>query len=336
VNRRIVRLNAAARLVSACPPCRVRACTARSSSAAAAGPRRVAGLRTTVRPPLPFLDVQESGRRSSAPRTPSSPRRTESGAASVSRKPTPDGRRWRSFRDLRASRSLDDAKTSFVSAVSHELRTPLALIDATRRASSTWISKRGHHAAARRADRGRGAAPGGPHRRHHRRQPGRERRSRPAPDPGGRRRPPPRLPRGARRGARCAGRVADAPAVAAPRRRRRHAHPPGDRQPGQSREHAGRSATIENRARRWTSDGRRQGADDGRGIAHEDRDHASSASTAASGSASRASPAAASGSITCRRIVEAHGGWFRLDATTRGTSVSLGSPSPRWAPRPRG
>ena len=50
-------------------------------------------------------------------------------AASVSRMPVPDGGAVGVLRDLRASRSLDDAKTSFVAAVSHELRTPLALID---------------------------------------------------------------------------------------------------------------------------------------------------------------------------------------------------------------
>ncbi len=50
-------------------------------------------------------------------------------AASVSRMPVPDGGAVGVLRDLRASRSLDEAKTSFVAAVSHELRTPLALID---------------------------------------------------------------------------------------------------------------------------------------------------------------------------------------------------------------
>jgi PAS domain-containing protein len=50
-------------------------------------------------------------------------------AGSISRMPTPGGGAVAVLRDLRASRVLDEAKTSFVAAISHELRTPLALID---------------------------------------------------------------------------------------------------------------------------------------------------------------------------------------------------------------
>jgi signal transduction histidine kinase len=66
--------------------------------------------------------------------------------------------------------------------------------------------------------------------------------------------------------------------------------------------------------------------DDGRGIAPEDQDHVFErfyrGSTARDGQV----PGSGLGLYLCRRIVEAHGGWIRLDATTRGTSISFGLP----------
>jgi signal transduction histidine kinase len=66
--------------------------------------------------------------------------------------------------------------------------------------------------------------------------------------------------------------------------------------------------------------------DGGRGIAAEDRDHVFERFYRGGRARDGQVPGSGLGLYLCRRIVEAHGGWIRLDATTRGTSVSLGLP----------
>ncbi len=91
--------------------------------------------------------------------------------------------------------------------------------------------------------------------------------------------------------------------------------------------HAGHAAAIEIRARRLE----RATVvvtivDDGRGIAAEDRDHVFERFYRGGGARDGQVPGSGLGLYLCRRIVEAHGGWIRLDATTRGTSISMGLP----------
>jgi signal transduction histidine kinase len=91
--------------------------------------------------------------------------------------------------------------------------------------------------------------------------------------------------------------------------------------------HAGRASRIEMRARRLDETTVvLTVADDGRGIPPADRDHVFERFFRGRGARDASVPGSGLGLYLCRRIVEAHGGWIRLDATTRGTSVSVGLP----------
>ena len=249
-------------------------------------------------------------------------------AASVSRMPTPDGGAVAVLRDLRSSRALDEAKTSFVAAVSHELRTPLALID-------------GYTQSLLHLDLDRPTA-----RRHVERIGDAARRlahlvdeiidiSQLESDALVLRRSPVAIDGLLRAYAaeRADGLDARPIDLALPR-----SLPPVDVDATRIRQvignlvqnaekHAGPRAPIEIRARRPDRDTVVVTVvDGGRGIAAEDRDHVFERFYR--GHRARDSQVAGSGLglYLCRRIVEAHGGWIRLDATTRGTSISLGLP----------
>jgi signal transduction histidine kinase len=249
-------------------------------------------------------------------------------AASVSRMPMPDGGAVGVLRDLRASRSLDEAKTSFVAAVSHELRTPLALIDGY---TQSLLQLDPDAATARRhLDRIAGATERlkalvddiidvgqlETHALALRRTPValdgllRALVTERAEAPGGRTvhlevpRGLPRVDVDATRIRQVVGNLVQ-----------------------NAEKHAGRTAAIEMRARRLD-----QAtvvvtvADDGRGIAAEDREHIFERFYRGGRAVDGQVPGSGLGLYLCRRIVEAHGGWIRLDATTRGTSISLGLP----------
>ena len=249
-------------------------------------------------------------------------------AASVSRMPMPDGGAVGVLRDLRASRSLDEAKTSFVAAVSHELRTPLALIDGY---TQSLLHLDPDAATARRhLDRIAGATERlkalvddiidvgqlETHALALRRTPValdgllRTLVAERAEAPGGR---PVRLeaPRGLPRVDVDATRIRQVVGNLVQN----------------AEKHAGRTAAIAIRARRLD-----QAtvvvtvADDGRGIAAEDREHVFERFYRGGGAVDGQVPGSGLGLYICRRIVEAHGGWIRLDATTRGTSISVGLP----------
>ena len=249
-------------------------------------------------------------------------------AASVSRMPVPDGGAVGVLRDLRASRSLDDAKTSFVAAVSHELRTPLALID-------------GYTQSLLHLDLDAATA-----RRHLERVAGATERlkalvddiidvSQLENDALALRRSPVALDGLLR--AFLAER-ADALEVRPLSLVLAGGLPRVDIDATRVRQvvanlvqnaekHAGRAAPIEVRARRLD----RMTVvvtviDGGRGIAAEDRDHVFERFYRGGRARDGQVPGSGLGLYLCRRIVEAHGGWIRLDATTRGTSVSLGLP----------
>ena len=242
--------------------------------------------------------------------------------------PVPDGGAVGVLRDLRASRSLDDAKTSFVAAVSHELRTPLALIDGY---TQSLLHLDLDAATARRhLERIAGAA---------------ERLkvlvddiidvSQLESDALTLRRSPVALDGLLRAFLAERADALGAPSVGleVPR-----GLPRVDVDATRVRQvvanlvqnaekHAGRSASIEIRARRLdlativvTV------VDDGRGIPAEDRDRVFERFYRGGRARDGQVPGSGLGLYLCRRIVEAHGGWIRLDATTRGTSVSLGLP----------
>jgi signal transduction histidine kinase len=254
-------------------------------------------------------------------------------AASISRMPAPDGGGVAILRDLRAARSLDEAKTSFVAAVSHELRTPLALID-------------GYTQSLLHLDLDASTA-----RRHVERIAAAAQRltvliddiidvSQVESDALVLRRTPVAL--GGLLRAFLADR-ADLPdarpvALVLPREL-----PPVDADATRIRQvlgnlvqnaekHAGRAAAIEIRARRLDrATVVVTVADTGRGIAPEDRDRAFERFYRGESVRESQVPGSGLGLYLCRRIVEAHGGWIRLDATTRGTSVSFGLPVARFA-----
>jgi signal transduction histidine kinase len=249
-------------------------------------------------------------------------------AASVSRMPMPDGGAVGVLRDLRASRSLDEAKTSFVAAVSHELRTPLALIDGY---TQSLLHLDPDAATARRhLDRIAGATERlkalvddiidvsqlETHALALRRSPValdgllRAIVAERAEAPGGR---SVRLevPRGLPRVDVDATRIRQVVANLVQN----------------AEKHAGRMAVIEIRARRLDpATVVMTITDDGRGIAAEDRDHIFERFFRGGRAVDGQVPGSGLGLYLCRRIVEAHGGWIRLDATTRGTSVSVGLP----------
>jgi signal transduction histidine kinase len=249
-------------------------------------------------------------------------------AASVSRMEIPEGGAVAILRDLRAARALDDAKTSFVAAVSHELRTPLALID-------------GYTQSLLHLDLDRPTA-----RRHLERIVDAARRlaalvdeiidiSQLESDALVLRRTPVAIDGLLRAYVAERAEGLDARAVGLTLTR---ALPQVDVDATRIRQvianlvqnaekHAGPRAPIEIRARRSGHDTVVVTVvDGGRGIAREDRDHVFERFYR--GQRVRASQVQGSGLglYLCRRIVEAHGGWIRLDATTRGTSISVGLP----------
>lgn len=249
-------------------------------------------------------------------------------AASVSRMPTPDGGAVAILRDLRAARSLDEAKASFVAAVSHELRTPLALIDGYTQSllhldldapTARRHLERIADAAQRLAglvddiiDVGQVES-----------------------DALVLRRTPVDLDgllqsyvaeRAETPGSRPVGLVVPRSLprvdVDATRIRQVVANLVQN-----AEKHAGPWARIEIRARRLDrATVVVTVADGGRGIAPEDRDRVFERFYRGSRVRESRVPGSGLGLYLCRRIVEAHGGWIRLDATTRGTSISFGLP----------
>lgn len=338
--RRVVRLNAAAAaLVGTSAPAgtgmgcaEFLGCRATALDAAAAldepRPPRTAGL--LCGPRCPFEEVLGTGHPIVGREIDVRYRdgTTIPVAATVSRMPVPDGGAVGVLRDLRASRSLDEAKTSFVAAVSHELRTPLALIDGYTQS----LLHLDHDAATarRHLDRIAGATERlkalvddvidasqlETHALALRRSPVdldgllRALVTERAEAPGGRSvrleipRGLPRVDVDATRIRQVVGNLVQ-----------------------NAEKHAGHSAVIEARARRL---GRATVvvtvADNGRGIPAEDRDHIFERFFRGGRAADGQVPGSGLGLYLCRRIVEAHGGWIRLDATTRGTSISLGLP----------
>ena len=249
-------------------------------------------------------------------------------AASISRMPAPDGGAVAILRDLRAARSLDEAKTSFVAAVSHELRTPLALID-------------GYTQSLLHLDLDAPTA-----RRHVERIAEAAQRlasliddiidvSQVESDALVLRRTPLALDGLLRAYVAERAELPDVQAVALALPRWLPAVDADATRIRQvignlvqnAEKHAGRAATIEIRARRLD-----HGtvvvtvSDNGRGIAPEDRDHAFERFYRGQRVRESHVPGSGLGLYLCRRIVEAHGGWIRLDATTRGTSISFGLP----------
>lgn len=288
-------------------------------------------------PRCPFLDVLESGRpivgREMGVRHRDGS--TIAVAASISRMPAPDGGTVAILRDLRAARSLDEAKTSFVAAVSHELRTPLALID-------------GYTQSLLHLDLDAPTA-----RRHVERIAVAAQRlavliddiidvSQVESDALVLRRTPLALDGLLLAFLAERAELPDAravtlnlprwlPAVDADATRIRQVI---GNLVQNAEKHAGRAAAIEIRARRLD-----RGtvvvtvADNGRGIAPEDRDHAFERFYRGRRVRESRVPGSGLGLYLCRRIIEAHGGWIRLDATTRGTSISFGLPVAQFAGR---
>ena len=281
-------------------------------------------------PRCPFLDVLESGRPivGREMRVRHRDGSTIAVAASISRMPAPDGGTVAILRDLRAARSLDEAKTSFVAAVSHELRTPLALID-------------GYTQSLLHLDLDAPTA-----RRHVERIAVAAQRlavliddiidvSQVESDALVLRRTPLALDGLLRAFLAERAELPDArpvaltlprwlPAVDADATRIRQVV---GNLVQNAEKHAGRAAAIEIRARHLD-----RGtvvvtvADNGRGIAPEDRDHVFERFFRGQRVRESRIPGSGLGLYLCRRIVEAHGGWIRLDATTRGTSISFGLP----------
>ncbi len=259
-------------------------------------------------------------------------------AASFSRMPAVDGGAVGVLRDLRPARSLEAAKASFVAAVSHELRTPLALIDGYTQSLLQLdldpTTARRHleriAAAARRLaglvdeiiDVGQLESDALVLRRTPVALDGvlraylAERAERPDARPVALDLPR-MLPRVDVDGSRIRQVVQNLVENA--------------------EKHAGRTSRIEMRVRRLDeATVVLTVADDGRGIAAEDRDHVFERFFRGRGVRESGVPGSGLGLYLCRRIVEAHGGWIRLDATTRGTSISVGLPVAAGALTPTG
>jgi signal transduction histidine kinase len=91
--------------------------------------------------------------------------------------------------------------------------------------------------------------------------------------------------------------------------------------------YAGRGASIRVRARRLDrSTVAVTVADDGAGIDPSERDQVFERFYRGRDVRESRTAGSGLGLYLCRRLIEAQGGWIRLDATTRGTSVSLGLP----------
>jgi signal transduction histidine kinase len=91
--------------------------------------------------------------------------------------------------------------------------------------------------------------------------------------------------------------------------------------------YAGRGARITIRARRPDAvTAVVTFADDGRGIPPDEQENAFQRFSRGRAVRESRVPGSGLGLYICRRLVEAHGGWIRLDATTRGTSISFGLP----------
>ena len=334
--RRVVRLNAAAAALVGTPAqagtgmhCSDFLGCIRAPAAGTAPDEPLCG------PRCPFLDVLETGE-PIVGREIGVRHRDGSAipvAASISRMPAPDGGAVAILRDLRAARSLDEAKTSFVAAVSHELRTPLALID-------------GYTQSLLHLDLDATTA-----RRHVERIAAAAQRlailiddiidvSQVESDALVLRRTPVALDGLLRAFLAERADLPDARPVTLVLPREL---PPVDADATRIRQvvgnlvqnaekHAGRAAAIEIRARRL-DDGTVvvTVADNGRGIDPGDRDRAFERFYRGQSVRESQVPGSGLGLYLCRRIVEAHGGWIRLDATTRGTSISFGLPVARFA-----
>jgi len=321
---RIVRLNAAAARLVGRPAREAVGCTCATFLGCGDGPDRLCGAR------CPFAEVIAGGRAiasreelvrhrdgteipvsaSYAPMT-----GTHAGAVAV-------------FRDLRADRALDDLKSSFVATISHELRTPLALIS-------------GHAQSLLHLDLDAEA------RRRHLVQIGAavDRLttlvdevmdiSHLESDGFVLHRRPVDLAGVIRAFAAEQAELPGAPPVAVDLADNL---PKVDVDPvrlhqvlanlaANTAKYGGRGARITIRARRPDQEmAVVTFADNGRGIPPEEQEHAFQRFFRGQAVRESRVPGSGLGLYICRRLVEAHGGWIRLDATTRGTSISFGLP----------
>lgn len=250
-------------------------------------------------------------------------------SASFAPMPGPDPGAVAVIRDLRAARALDELKSSFIAAISHELRTPLALIsghaqsllhfdldpearrrhlrrigDAVERLTTLVdeVMDISHLESDRLALHRRPVNLAGLLRAFAAEQPEL---------PGA---PPVTLDLGA-----------DLPLV--------DADPVRLRQilanlAANTAKYAGRGARITIRARR-PDPGMAvvTFSDNGRGIAPEEQEQIFQRFYRGRAVRELRVPGSGLGLYICRRLVEAHGGWIRLDATTRGTSISFALPA---------
>jgi len=250
-------------------------------------------------------------------------------SASFAPMPGPDPGAVAVLRDLRAARALDELKSSFIAAISHELRTPLALIsghaqsllhldldpearrrhlrrigDAVERLTTLVdeVMDISHLESDRLALHRRPVSLSGILQAFAAEQ---------TELPGA---PPVTLDLGA-----------DLPLV--------DADPVRLRQilanlAANTAKYAGRGARILVRARRPDpATAVVTFADNGRGISPEEQEHVFQRFYRGRAVRESRVPGSGLGLYICRRLVEAHGGWIRLDATTRGTSISFALPA---------
>ncbi len=250
-------------------------------------------------------------------------------SASFAPMPGPDPGAVAVLRDLRAARALDELKSSFIAAVSHELRTPLALIS-------------GHAQSLLHFDLDPEAR-----RRHLRRIGDAVERlttlvdevmdiSHLESDQLALYRRPVNLA-GILQA--FAAEQADLPGASPVTLDVAADLPPIDADPVRLRQilanlaantakYAGRGARISVRARRPDpATAVVTFADSGRGIAPEEQEHVFERFFRGRAVRESRVPGSGLGLYICRRLVEAHGGWIRLDATTRGTSISFALPA---------
>jgi len=101
--------------------------------------------------------------------------------------------------------------------------------------------------------------------------------------------------------------------------------------------YAGRGAAVTIRARRPDpATAVVTFADNGRGIPPDEQGNAFKRFFRGRSVRESRIPGSGLGLYICRRLIEAHGGWIRLDATTRGTSISFALPAARSPRRSRG